>query len=86
MYRLTRVTRDLVVCVNGKECSVEELESTQGISEKGRVCWQCAVLCQHDVLCCYRSLLYSDTGRSCGLIIIIIITTTMCELERAVVA
>ena len=35
MYRMTCATRDLVVCVcvNGKECSVEELESTKGISE-----------------------------------------------------
>jgi hypothetical protein len=33
MYRVTRATRDLVVCVNGKECSVEELESTKEISE-----------------------------------------------------
>jgi hypothetical protein len=33
MYRVIRVTRDLVVCANGKECSVEELENIKGISE-----------------------------------------------------
>ena len=76
-------TRDLVVCVNGNECSVEELGSTKGISEMGVWAVLCLGTARRSVLS-YRSVLYSDTCRSCVLIIIMIII--MCDRERSVVA
>jgi hypothetical protein len=76
-----RATRDLVVCVNGKNIQRGKTREYQRDIWDGRM--YRLVTAGRSVLS-YRSLLHGDTGRSCVLVvvvIIIIIIIIMCDQE-----